>query len=411
MDVFHTLSYCFLQFSAGAFLAGLATGAALGQVLHDGQVYVPPATAASPREGGDAAARDYIGIYQRFLSPLRGSRCAMFPSCSNYGLDAFRSRPFPVAMALTADRMLRCGHDGKYYGRTYEYGYPSLVDFLPGKPVPPHLVAGSGRAVSADRFPCHVAADSTLDFIRLLLNRRSYASALLEAERVAYFHPELADSSLWLLRLKAYDGLGREEEAIFDYVTHASCPGWGSAEIRLQVAKMYHEIGNYAEAVAVLDGIAPADSAMRGRVLLCGAVSALAMGDEAVARLRLEQARPFMEVAAWEASSRVLDGFSKKRPKRPWLAGVLSVVPGGGYFYNRQPASALTSLLVNGLLAYATYNSIDRKNYGVAGLMGVFSLTFYAGNFIGAVNGVKRYNTWRSVMASKRLEELNVPYY
>ena len=86
-------------------------------------------------------------------------------------------------------------------------------------------------------------------------------------------------------------------------------------------------------------------------------------------------------------------------------------VPGGGYVYDRQPASALTALIVNGLLAYATATSIKSNNYGVAAVMGVFSLTFYTGNILGAVSGAKRYNKRRVDACATSIERANNIYW
>lgn len=50
-----------------------------------------------------------IRFYQRFISPLKGRpTCRFIPSCSAYGLEAFRKRGFFVGMFLTARRILRC---------------------------------------------------------------------------------------------------------------------------------------------------------------------------------------------------------------------------------------------------------------------------------------------------------------
>ena len=65
---------------------------------------------------------------------------------------------------------------------------------------------------------------------------------------------------------------------------------------------------------------------------------------------------------------------------------------------------------VNALLGYAVYTSLDRRNYGVAGLMGVFAVTFYAGNFVGAVQGAHRYNKERLQNCADRFERLNAIY-
>ena len=48
--------------------------------------------------------------------------------------------------------------------------------------------------------------------------------------------------------------------------------------------------------------------------------------------------------------------------------------------------------IANSLLMYATYTSIKSENYGVAGIMGFFSLSFYIGNITGAARSAKRYN-------------------
>lgn len=71
---------------------------------------------------------------------------------------------------------------------------------------------------------------------------------------------------------------------------------------------------------------------------------------------------------------------------------MLSVIPGAGYAYTKQYQTAITSLLINSVLAYATYTCIKRDNYGMAALSGIFSLTFYFGNILGAGKSANRYN-------------------
>ncbi|MBR2621532.1 MAG: membrane protein insertion efficiency factor YidD [Clostridia bacterium] len=50
-----------------------------------------------------------IRFYQRFISPLKGRpTCRFTPSCSAYGLEAFRKRGFFMGLFLTVRRILRC---------------------------------------------------------------------------------------------------------------------------------------------------------------------------------------------------------------------------------------------------------------------------------------------------------------
>lgn len=49
-----------------------------------------------------------IRFYQRFISPLTPPTCRFYPTCSHYGLEAFRVHgPFKGAY-LTVWRILRC---------------------------------------------------------------------------------------------------------------------------------------------------------------------------------------------------------------------------------------------------------------------------------------------------------------
>lgn len=178
---------------------------------HDGHIYTTK-TIRKP-----SAADDYISFYQRFLSPARGSRCAMYPSCSNYGLKVFSERPFIVAMALTADRMIRCGHDSGYYPLTYEYGYASLIDMPPFDTIPAHIIYHPRAFIVDGTDYMTLKNDSLIGFIHNLINSHHYQTALLEIERIGYFHPELKSKKLYLQKMLCYDGLNREEEGLLDF--------------------------------------------------------------------------------------------------------------------------------------------------------------------------------------------------
>jgi putative membrane protein insertion efficiency factor len=60
-----------------------------------------------------------IRFYQRAVSPVlrrRGLRCLHYPSCSEYGVLAFRKHPFFKAAKLTVCRYLDCH---PFSGRPY----------------------------------------------------------------------------------------------------------------------------------------------------------------------------------------------------------------------------------------------------------------------------------------------------
>jgi putative membrane protein insertion efficiency factor len=49
-----------------------------------------------------------IGLYRRFLSPLKGQTCRFYPSCSAYAAEAVRTHGPAHGVWLAARRVGRC---------------------------------------------------------------------------------------------------------------------------------------------------------------------------------------------------------------------------------------------------------------------------------------------------------------
>lgn len=61
-----------------------------------------------------AVAVGLIRTYQWTIRPMIGANCRFWPSCSDYGIEAFRTHGAWRGTTLTAGRILRCNpwHDG-----------------------------------------------------------------------------------------------------------------------------------------------------------------------------------------------------------------------------------------------------------------------------------------------------------
>lgn len=59
----------------------------------------------------DGFVASTVGLYKRHISPVDGDRCPMYPSCSQYSLQAFRKHGLFMGWMMTCDRLLRCGRD------------------------------------------------------------------------------------------------------------------------------------------------------------------------------------------------------------------------------------------------------------------------------------------------------------
>ena len=49
-----------------------------------------------------------IGLYRKFISPIKPPSCRFRPTCSAYAIEAFQKRGFFAGFILTAYRILRC---------------------------------------------------------------------------------------------------------------------------------------------------------------------------------------------------------------------------------------------------------------------------------------------------------------
>jgi len=49
-----------------------------------------------------------IKFYQRYISPMKGTKCPYFPTCSQYGIEAIEKHGTFIGSILAAWRILRC---------------------------------------------------------------------------------------------------------------------------------------------------------------------------------------------------------------------------------------------------------------------------------------------------------------
>jgi putative component of membrane protein insertase Oxa1/YidC/SpoIIIJ protein YidD len=374
-------------FAAGVLI--MFSVVAIAQERHDGEI--TDIVKDRHYSGNEPAVSDYIFLYQKYISSARGSRCPMYPSCSNYGLSVFRERPFYEAMALTADRLTRCGNDSRFYHETYEYGSVRLLDLPSYKSVPRSLIYRPAGYLYADNLKAATKDDSSKLFINYLINNAQYSLALLEIEKNIYYGR--GDVDYYINKLTCYEALNREEDAVYDYLTHFPELVQENEKIQIKLAKIYYNIDNYKQSLMILNKTLFKEKANRQKSLVLQGLIAIRNSDCEKAKLLFTEASNCdMSLPVSQKNQRIIEETCRKKPKKPVVAKLLSVLPGGGYIYTGNYKNAVTALLINAMLAYATYSCIERKNYGMTALTGIFSLSFYAGNIMGAGNSAVRYN-------------------
>lgn len=100
--------------------------------------------------------------------------------------------------------------------------------------------------------------------------------------------------------------------------------------------------------------------------------------------------------------------------KSPVLAFFLSLVPGLGHFYLGQWAVGFTAFLWNALFTVGALDAWLQRSWGVAIILTILELTFYAGNVFGAVSGAFKYNrdqelNWKDAVRAQYEGVLRLP--
>jgi len=69
-----------------------------------------------------------IRFYQKYLSPLKSTKCPYIPTCSNYGLEAIEKHGAIKGSILAFWRILRCNpfSKGGYDPVPEKFGFPLL---------------------------------------------------------------------------------------------------------------------------------------------------------------------------------------------------------------------------------------------------------------------------------------------
>ncbi len=351
----------------------------------------------------DLSTSDYIRFYQKYISGIRGQECPMYPSCSHYGMAAFNNNSFPTAFAWTAERLMRCGHDHDYYPLTFTDRGFKLLDYPAENPFPSDMLYRGNAYFFA--YSDLVRDDSTTMFIKQLINNGHYREALLEIRRVEFYKG--ADLELITNKMICYRALDEHENALFDFSTRIPEEYRTDPELLFQIAAIQYDLGNHNRVLehssVALGELPESEEFTRPRFLVLNGLAHAQQKDWDDAQESYSEMLQFQNYRQLaEANLNILDQRLPLKRKDPTVAGLLSIVPGAGYAYTGHTHTAISAFLLNGLLGYATYTSIDNGNYGLGILAGIFNLAFYVGNISGAVRSAHRYNDhqWRSVINS-----------
>ena len=244
-----------------------------------------------------------------------------------------------------------------------------------------------------------INAEKQLQYAQQLFSQKKYILAIAEYERFIYLFP--GDGRVPGARFNmgmAYYSERQYQEAIQTFNELSRAVDKGSAyhaRSFFMASESQTRIGLQSAALTTLNNLAILSDDMHVK-------------DEAYYRMGWI----FLEMANWEKARTYFQRISHQNHikyrladlikdlesagdihhKSPGMAGVLAILPGGGYLYCNRPRDALISFLLNGGLIYAAYEAFNNDMFALGGVISFVEIGFYSGNIYGSISSAHKYN-------------------
>jgi putative component of membrane protein insertase Oxa1/YidC/SpoIIIJ protein YidD len=335
-------------------------------------------------KSGNEALDDYFRFYRTSLREGLGTHCSMYPSCSNYSSLAIRERGAFYGSLLTADRLIRCGQDLSFYNKKVLPGGQTVFKDYPDENKNSLELSLS----SGSLFFYQDTLGSHLDKYFIGLYDRGFYTELIT--QYHFFEASKAQDITQLMRYLYLSSLvktGEKEIALreIEILTNPINPDCLYMQLKGDIhLDMGHSELARNEYNKILNSNIVFDS--------CKVANRLALTYFREFDWKNGVGNLCGDEVFVKKSIVLVDRAVSVKKKVPAFAAILSVIPGAGYLYTDKPKAALTSFCFNGLMMFASYDLLRKKEYGMAALTGFFSINFYLGNIVGSYRSAKDRN-------------------
>lgn len=103
--------------------------------------------------------------------------------------------------------------------------------------------------------------------------------------------------------------------------------------------------------------------------------------------------------AAAEKTRATIDHYARQADKKPWIGGVLGLVPGLGYAYSGEFSNAARSLILNSLFIWGMAETAEEEQWGLFAVLAFGEFTWYSGSIYGGIDAAHRHNQRRLLAA------------
>jgi tetratricopeptide (TPR) repeat protein len=241
-----------------------------------------------------------------------------------------------------------------------------------------------------------ISANKQFEFATLLFNNAEYHSSIVEFERFLFLFPDDQRKIQAMYQI----GLAFQKQkkfllAIDRYQKILMQPSMNETFLQagFRLSECYQSQNNYQMALSTLQILdrQKLDQDDRDFVnyqmgWLFIKMKQFVSAENCLYKIKKQSAYPIDEILFGIKERKSLDR------KNPYMAGVLSIIPGLGQIYCERYRDASLSLIVNGIIGWAAWESFDNEQPALGSLITFFGIGFYSGNIYGAANSAHKHN-------------------
>ncbi len=249
-----------------------------------------------------------------------------------------------------------------------------------------------------------ISSQMQYEYATKLFQHNDFQTAVVEFKRFIHFFPddELVNQAefkiaVCLFHLKKYDDAAR---AFNEIISHDKNK-YLTKEAVFYQSKAFMNLGNSGYAQIVLQNYLKLvdDTLTRDRIYFN--LVQIQLSDARNAKIdSLDAAKEYLSRISESSAdkynieqySRLIFNASQLGKKDPKIAGLMAIVPGGGFLYCERYKDAMMTFLLNAGLMAAAYNAYKNDNEALAGVLGIIETGFYTGNIYGSISSAHKYN-------------------
>lgn len=260
-----------------------------------------------------------------------------------------------------------------------------------------------------------VTPESAYSFADQLYEKQDYKAAATEFLRFVHFFPDhdLAAKAAYMAGMAFFSGQQpREAIDAFDNVVEMFPESSQATESMFMISRCLLKLNENRNADAVLKQIIDnaKDPETRDRALNERGWLLLESNDIPGAKDAFRAiARKNQQFYNTREILSAIDDPGRVKYKNPAAAGLISVVPGGGYMYTGRYREAGIAFFLTTVLAVASWQCFEEDLPALGVISGLAGLGFYSGSIAGAVSSAHKYNRQADRRFIENLKNLQGP--